>query len=112
MATSTFPTAMAWIDPAGKNAFMVGFVFGVLEDASLHPVGPFAVASTAILAAFRLEITQVLKHHDGRPMLFGKLDNARTYQMRDGLICSRDLAPEVDVVLFPFSYDARLVSVA
>src|SRR2546428_1582383 len=62
MATSTFSTSISWADPAGENAFVIRFVFGVLEDASLHPEGSFAVASTAILALLRLEMTQVLKH--------------------------------------------------
>lgn len=112
MATSAFPTGIAWIDPAGKHALVVGLVLGIHEDASLHPVGTLAVASVTILALGRLEITQVLKHHDGGPLRFGKLDNASTYQMRDVLICMSDLAPEVDVVLFTFGYDAGLASVA
>ena len=62
MATSTFSTRITWIDSAGENALVIRFVFGVLEDTSLHPEGSFAVASTAILALLRLEITQVLKH--------------------------------------------------
>jgi len=50
MATSTLPTGVSWIDPTGENAFVVGFVFRVLEDASLHPECPFAIASVAVLA--------------------------------------------------------------
>jgi hypothetical protein len=61
MATSTFPTGISWADSAGENAFIVRFVLGVLEDASLHPEGSFAIASAAILALGWFEIAQVLK---------------------------------------------------
>src|SRR3989442_1486245 len=105
MATSTFSTGIAWADPAGENAFVIRFVFGVREDASLHPKGAFAIASVAVLAFGRFEIAQVFKHQDGRPVLFSKLDNASTHQMREVFICSLDLAPEVNVVRFTLRYD-------
>ena len=40
----------------------------------------------------------MLKHQNGRSMLFGKLDNASTHQVREGLISMGDLAPTVDAL--------------
>ena len=112
MATSAFSTRISWIDSARENAFGIRFVFGVLEDPSLHPESPFAIASVTILPSGRFEIAQVLKYQDARLVLFGKLDNTSTHQMRDMLIDLVDLPPELDVVLFAFHDDARLASVA
>ena len=112
MAISAFSTRIAWIDSAGENAFVIRFVFGGLEDTSLHPEGPFAIASVTILSSGRFEIAQVLKHQDARLVLSGKLDNTSAHQVRDMLIDMVDLPPEVDVVLFAFHDDARLASVA
>ncbi len=112
MATSAFSTRIAWIDSARENAFVIRFVFGVLEDTSFHPEGSFAIASVTILPSGRFEIAQVLKHQDARLVLSGKLDNTSTHSMRDLLIDMVDLPPEVNVVLFAFHYDACLASVA
>ena len=54
----------------------------------------------------------MLKHQNGRSMLFGKLDNASTHQVREGLISMGDLAPTVYVVLLPFCDDASLPAIA
>src|SRR6266571_2733759 len=111
MATSTLSAGVSWVDPTGEKTFAVGLVLRVLEDASLHPEGPFAIASSAVLALLWLEMAQVLKYQDRRAVLFGKLHNASTHQMRDGLVHVVDLAPEVGIVLFAFCYRASLASV-
>jgi len=112
MATSAFSTRIARAHSASEHALVVGFVFGVREDAPLHPVGAFAVASTAIRAPGRFEAAKMLKHEDLGTMLFGKLDNASAHQVRDLLIDMGDLPPEVDIVLFALRYDARFAPVA
>src|SRR2546425_5781502 len=50
MATRAFSTGIARIDSAGDDSFIPCLVFGVLEDASLHPIGAFRVAAMAVLA--------------------------------------------------------------
>ncbi len=112
VTTSTFPTGVAWIDPAGDDALVPCLIFGVLEDAPLHPEGSLAVSPTAILASLGFEVAEVLKHQDGRPMVMSKLDNASTHQVRERLIDVLDLAPEVNIVLFALGDDASLASVA
>jgi hypothetical protein len=102
MATSTLTTGVPRVDPTGEHAFVIRFVFSVLEDAPLHPEGSFAVASVTILPSGRFEMAQVLKHQDARLVLFGKLDNTSAHQMGDILIDIADLTPEVDVVLLTF----------
>ncbi len=110
--TSTFPTGVAWIDPAGDDALVPCLIFGVLEDAPLHPEGPLAVSPAAIRASLGFEIAEVLKHQDGRPMVMSKLDDASTHQVRERLIDVLDLAPEVGIVLFALGDDASLAPVA
>jgi hypothetical protein len=61
MATSTLTTGVSRVDPTRENAFVVGLVLRVLEDASLHPESSFAIASVTILALLWLEVSQVLK---------------------------------------------------
>jgi hypothetical protein len=112
VTTSTFPTGIAWIDPAGDDALAPCLIFGVLEDAPLHPEGSLAVSTTAIRASLGFEGAEVLKHQDGRPMVMSKLDNASTHQVRERLIDVLDLAPEGNIVLLALGYDAGLASVA
>src|SRR5450759_2995053 len=112
MTASTFSARIPRVDSRCDDPLIPCLVFGIREDASLHPVCPLAIASMAVLALLWLEIAQVLKDQDRRPMLFGKLHNARTHQMRDGLVHVGDLAPEVCIVLFTFCYPARLAPVA
>ena len=112
MATRAFSTGIAWIDTAGDDALVPRLVLRVLEDASLHPVGTFRVATTAILALLWFEMAQMLKHQNRCVVLFGKLDNASTHQMCYLLIAVADFAPEIGIVLFAFSNDASLMSVA
>src|SRR5258708_28684030 len=112
VTTSTFPTGVAWIDPAGDDALVTCLIFGVLEDAPLHPEGSLAVSPTAILASLRFEVAEMFKHQDGRPVVMSKLDNTSTHQVRERLIAVLDLAPEVNIVLFALGYDAGLASVA
>ena len=59
----------------------------------------FVFPRRAILALFRLEVSQVFKHQNSRPLLCGELDNAGAHQMGDVLIGVADLAPEVGIVL-------------
>jgi hypothetical protein len=37
VTTCAFPTGVAWIDAAGEDTLVPGFVFSVAEDAPLHP---------------------------------------------------------------------------
>ena len=108
MAAMTLSGRVARVDPAGDDLLVPRLIFGVLEDAPLHPVGSFAVAPAAILPLFRPEVAQVLKDEDGSPLLAGELDNARTHQMGNLLIHVADLAPEVGIVLFVLRDDASL----
>src|SRR5258708_12435862 len=85
VTTSTFPAGVAWIDPAGDDALVPCLIFGVLEDAPLHPEGSLAVSPTAILASLGFEVAELLKHQDGRPMVMSKLDNATTHPQLDRL---------------------------
>ncbi len=62
MTASTFSARIARIDTAGDDSFIPRLVFGVLEDAALHPEGPFAIAAMAVLAFGRFKVAQVLKH--------------------------------------------------
>jgi len=110
MTTRTFSTRIARAYSAGDDSFIPRFVLCVLEDASLHPVGTFRVPPMAILAPLGFEIAQMLKHQDGRLVLFGKLDNARTHQVCQVLIPVPDLAPQVCIVLFALRNDASLGS--
>jgi len=112
VTTSTFPTGVAWIDSAGDDALVPCLIFGVLEDAPLHPEGSLAVSPATILALLWFEIAEVLKHQDGRPVVVSKLDNAGTHQVCERLIDVFDLAPEVGIVLFAIGDDASLASVA
>ena len=54
----------------------------------------------------------MLKNEDSSLMLLSKLDNAIADEMGYVLIAMLNLVPEVYVVLFIFSNDARLFSVA
>ena len=56
MAASAFSTRIPGIDPGRDDPFVPGFVLGVLEDASLHPERPFAIAPTTVLAFLWLEL--------------------------------------------------------
>jgi hypothetical protein len=112
VATSAFPTGVAWIDPAGDDALVPCLIFGVREDAPLHPVGPLAVSPAAIRTLLGFEIAEVLKHQDARPVVVSKLHNASAHKMRERLIAVFDLAPEGGIVLFALGDDARLASVA
>src|SRR5437879_4068313 len=48
MATSAFSTGIPGIDTTRENTSVVGFILTIVEDASLHPKCPFAIASAAI----------------------------------------------------------------
>jgi hypothetical protein len=111
LATSAFSGRIPGIDPAGDDPLVPRFVFGVGEDASLHPESAFAIAPVAIFALLWLEGAQVLKDQDGGPLLFGKQDNASADQVREVLICLSDLAPESRIVLFALRNNASLGAV-
>jgi hypothetical protein len=53
MTTSTFSTRIPGIGATGDDPLLPRFVFGVGEDTSLHPEGPFAIPPAAILAFLR-----------------------------------------------------------
>ena len=112
VAAMTLLARIARVDPTGDDLLVPRLIFGIGEDASLHPESPFAIAASAILALFRFEVAQMLKDENGCPLLLGKLDNAGAHQVGNLLVHLLDLAPEVGIVLFAFSDDARLGSVA
>jgi hypothetical protein len=112
MTTGTCSARIPRVDSGRDDPLIPCLVFGVREDASLHPEGPFAIASSAVLAPGRFETAKVLKHEDLCPMLFSKLDNASAHQMRKGVIYVVDLAPKGDVVLFAFRENTSLAPVA
>ncbi len=109
MAAVAFSARIARIDPAGDDAAGIPrLIFAVPEDAPLHPVSPFRIATTRIPALFRAQLAQVLEDEKTRPVPLRELDNARAHQVRDLFIDVADLPPEVGIVLFVFRNDARL----
>ncbi len=108
-----FSTRVARVHAAGDNPTCVPrLIFRVAEDAAFHPVGAFHIAPARIRALFRLEIAQMLKDENARPMCFRELDNTCADEMRDMFINVSDLAPGICIVLFVFRDDASLRSVA
>jgi len=112
MAAMTFSARVARVHAAGQDLLIPRLIPGIFEDSSLHPVGSFAIPPVAILSLFRLEVAQVLEDQDRGLMCCCKLDNASAHQMGDVFINLSDFAPEVGIVLFIFSNDASLRSVA
>jgi hypothetical protein len=108
MAAMTRSGRVARIDPARDDLLSPRLIFGVREDAPLHPVGSFAVPPVAILPLLRAQVPQVLEDEDGSPLRAGELDNTGTHQMGYVLIHVADLAPEVGIVLFVLRDDASL----
>src|SRR5258708_36254789 len=105
-AAGTGSAGIPGIDAGGDDALVPRLVFGVLEDATLHPESPFPVAPATILAFRWLEGAQMFKHQNRRPMLLGKLDNVSTDEVGDLLIACADLAPQGGIVLFACGNDA------
>lgn len=113
VAAMAFSTRVARVHAAGDNTPCVPrLIFAIAEDAAFHPVGAFHIAPARIRALFGLEIAQMLKDKNARPMRFRELDNASADEMRDMFINVSDLAPEICIVLFVFRNDASLRSVA
>ena len=100
MATSAFSTGISGVDPTRENTRIIGFVLRIFENAPFHPECSFTIASSAILAFGRFEVTQVLEYQHACLMLLGELDNASAHQVGDLLVCVADLLPEVGIVLF------------
>src|SRR5690349_845801 len=94
-----FATRVAGVDAGGNDPLIPGFVFGVLENASLHPEGSFAIAPFAVLALLCFELAKMLEDQDRCFLFFGKLNNASTHQVRKVLIGMADLPPEVGIIL-------------
>ncbi len=109
IAAMTLTAGIARIHTTGDDLLLPCLIFGIAEDAALHPVRTFRVATARILPLFGFEIAQVLKHHDARFIFFGELDYASAHQMGKGLITVADLAPEVGIVLLVLSQDAVLL---
>src|SRR5215469_2346742 len=60
-----FAARIARIHPARDDAACIpGLIVAVPEDAALHPVGAFRIASAAIAALFWSQVAQVFKHED------------------------------------------------
>lgn len=111
MAARTLATRISWIDAARDDPFIPCLVLGILEDASLHPEGAFALAATTILALLCFERALMLKDKNGRLMRFGKWDNASTHLMGEVLVGIADRAPERDVLLLALGNDPSLLAV-
>jgi hypothetical protein len=112
MTTGAFPTGVSGIHTARENTRIVGFVLGIVEDTPFHPIGPFVVASFAVLAFCGFQVAQVLKDEDSSPIPLSKLNNAVTHQMSYLLIHISDVVPEMHVVLFVLCNNDSLASVA
>lgn len=112
-ATSgTLPAGVARIDATRDDVLIPGFIFGVPEDAALHPVGAFLIAATAILALLRFEVAKVLEYQNAGSVSFGKLDNSAADAMGLIVVTMPDLLPEVGIILLALDNDARLAAVA
>jgi len=111
MATVTLPTGVARIGAAGDDLLVPCLIFGIPEDAALHPVGSFGVATARILPLFGLEVTEMFKNEHACSMLGSELNNAHTHQMGHVLITMAYRCPEGGIVLLVFCYDASLRSV-
>ena len=89
-----FSARIARIHPARDDAACIPrLILAVPEDAALHPVGAFRIASAAIRALFWAQVAQVLKHEETGLLLPRELDNARADQVRDLFIDVADLPP-------------------
>src|SRR6266849_3352061 len=107
-APGTLPAGVARIDAAGDDPHLPRLVFGVLEDAPLHPEGAFRIAPVAVLPFLWLEIREVLKDEHGSSVLSSKLDNPSAYQMGQSLIAVSDVLPASSIILLPFCHDLGL----
>jgi hypothetical protein len=103
---STFAARVAGIDAGGDDPAVPGFVLRKLENAPLHPEGPLAVAPFAILALLWFELAQMLEDQNAGSLVFGKLNNTSTHQVRKVLIGIADMPPEVGIILLPPCDDA------
>ena len=109
VAAMTFSARIGRVHPARDDATSIPrLIFAVPEDAPLHPVSPFRIATTRIPALFRAQLAQVLEDEKPRPVPLRELDNARAHQVRDVFIDVADLTPQVGIVLFIFRNDASL----
>lgn len=112
MTLGTFSTGVAGIDATSDDRLRPCLVFGVPEDASLHPESAFAIATAAISALLWLETAQMFKRQDGGPMRAGKLDNAGADLMGQILVSLLDLAPEGDIVLLSCGKDTGFAAIS
>ncbi len=113
MTAVTLTTCVARIHAAGDHAACIPrLIFARAENAALHPVGAFGVATTPIPALFRLEIAQMLEDENACSMRGCELDNTRAHQMRHMLVAMAYLGPEGGIILLVFGDDASLRSVA
>lgn len=98
--TSAFPAGILRIDPTGDDPRLVPcLVFGVAEDATLHPEGSFLIASAAVATFFRFEMAEMFKHQNGGSLLSGELDDTMADLVRNILVTVRDFLPEVRIIL-------------
>src|SRR5437879_2763283 len=112
LATSTFSAGIPRIHATGENTCIVRLILGIAENTSLHPEGPFLVASFTVFSLGRLEGPKVFKHQYRCLMLLSKLDHTSTHQMGSLLISMAYLVPEMSIVSFILCDDASLTSVA
>jgi hypothetical protein len=62
MTTRTFAARVTGIDSAGDDPRIPRLVFGIRENASLHPIRPLRIAAMAILALLWFQVAQMLKN--------------------------------------------------
>jgi hypothetical protein len=111
IATGTFTTGIAGIDPTGDDTSIVGFIFCIRENAPFHPECSFAIASSAILPFGRFKIPEVLKDEYACSVLLDKLDNTSAHQVGYLLIGVADLTPQIGIIPFVLCNDASLATV-
>jgi len=56
VTTSTLSTGVARVDPTGDDVLVPCLIFGIGEDASLHPIGPFLIAPFTVFPFCGFEV--------------------------------------------------------
>ena len=56
VTTSTLSTGVARVDPTGDDLLVPCLIFGINEDASLHPIGPFLIAPFTVFPFCGFEV--------------------------------------------------------
>ena len=95
-----FPAGIPGVDPAGDDTGLVPrLVFGVAENAALHPEGSLHVSSVTIPAFLRFQIAEVFKHQKRGSLRTCELDNAVADLVGKILVTMIDFALQIGIVL-------------